>query len=447
MARRFVLGLLLALLIVGVLFVALAWRTEFAPVQPPTRASFDASLIARGASLAGIGDCAACHTASGGKAYAGGYPLKTPFGTIYGTNITPDPETGIGRWSQSAFVRAMREGVDRQGRHLYPAFPYNHFTLATDEDLQALYAFVMTREPVRQETPRNELAFPLNVRMLLAGWKLLFFDERRFRADPAQSAEWNRGAYLTQGLAHCGACHTPRNALGGEKKDQYLAGGEAEGWHAPALNAASHAPVPWTVESLLRYLRYGASEMHAPPVGPMAPVVQSLSSVPQEEVRAIATYIASTMGAANPEREERAQQALARARVAPPDLQAQTGTARSATEAKTEAGAVIYAATCAGCHAETRRLPGTASSEALHLALSTSVAAPTPANLIRIILQGMAPPDGERGAFMPGFGAILSDDQIAAVVTYIRATYSGQQAWNDVSREVRDARQQVLAGH
>jgi mono/diheme cytochrome c family protein len=440
MVRRLVLGLVLAFLIIAALFIAVSWRTEIAPVEPPSRNSFDASLVGRGASLAGLGDCAACHTAPGGKAYAGGYPLETPFGTIYGTNITPDPETGIGRWPQAAFIRAMREGVDRRGRHLYPAFPYNHFTLASDEDLQALYAFLMTREPVRNEPPANALAFPFNIRMLLAGWKMLFFEEQRFRPDPAQSAEWNRGAYLTLGLAHCGACHTPRNALGAEKEKEFFAGGEAEGWHAPALDASSHAPVPWTAESLLRYLRQGASDRHDVAVGPMAPVVHSLASVPEAEVRAIAIYVASVMGAGNPEREQRAQEALARARGAPPEAAPEKGGSRSLSDGKAEIGAVIYSSTCASCHDETQRRPGSPSSNALHLALSTSVAAPTPRNLIRIVVRGIAPPDGESGSFMPGFGAILTDDQVAAVVKYVRATYSGQAEWKDVEREVRDAR-------
>ena len=445
MLRRLVLGLLVAFLLIAVLFVAVSWRTAIAPVQPPARSAFDAALVTRGASLAALGDCVACHTARGGKAYAGGYPLETPFGTIYGTNITPDPETGIGRWPQAAFIRAMREGVDREGRHLYPAFPYNHFTLASDEDLQALYAFLMTREPVHSETPGNALPFPFNIRMLLAGWKMLFFEEQRFRPDPAQSAEWNRGAYLTLGLAHCGACHTPRNALGAEKRNEFLAGGEAEGWHAPALDASSPTPVPWTAESLLRYLRQGATERHDPAVGPMAPVVHSLASVPEQEVRAIATYIASVIGAGDAQGSERAQQALARARGAPADIAVDKSAARSAAGDKADMGAVIYSSTCGTCHEETQRPPGAPSGDALHLALSTSVAAPTPRNLVRVVLQGIAPPDGERGPFMPGFAAILTDEQIAAVVKYVRAAYSGQPEWKDIDREVRDARKQAVA--
>lgn len=442
MSRRLLLGFVLTLLVATGLFLALAWRAEIAPVATPAH-SFDAALVARGATLARIGGCAACHTAPDGKPYAGGYPLKTPFGTIYGTNITPDTDTGIGRWPLQAFIRALREGVDREGRHLYPAFPYNHFTLASDDDLQALYAYMMTREPVRIETPPNELVFPLNVRMLLAGWKLFFFDEQLFRPSPARDDEWNRGAYLTLGLGHCGACHTPRNLLGAEKRAKFLAGGEAEGWQAPALDGSSPAPVPWSAESIFRYLREGAADVHGVAVGPMAPVVHSLSGVPEQEVRAIAAYVASVMGVPGVERQQQANEALARTRSAPADLAAQTGTPRSSSEANAQTGAVLYGATCEGCHVAERHVAGAPSANAMHLALSTAVALPTPRNLIRFILQGIAPPDGERGAFMPGFAGILSDDQVASVVEYVRATHTDLPAWKDVKDEVKRARKAV----
>src|SRR4029453_7871541 len=238
-------------------------------------------------------NCNVCHTADGGAAYAGGRPLKTPYGTIYSTNITPEPATGIGQWSEAAFLRAMREGVARDGRHLYPAFPYDHFARMSNEDIQAIYAYIMTRPPVRAEIPSNELRFPFNIRMLVAGWKALYHRPGAFQPDSAQSAEWNRGAYLVQGAGHCSACHTPRNVLGAEERRRYLAGGEAEGWHAPALNTASPAPAPWTVETLYEYLRQGIAEKHAVAAGPMSPVVQNLAIVSQQDVRAMAVYIAS----------------------------------------------------------------------------------------------------------------------------------------------------------
>jgi len=445
MARRVTLLLVVLLLSAAAVFVAVSWRVEIAAVEPPARASFDGALIARGASLAAIGDCVTCHTAPEGKAYAGGYPLNTPFGKIYGTNITPDPETGIGRWPQAAFIRAMREGADREGRHLYPAFPYDHFTIVADEDLQALYAFLMTREPLRAERPANDVMFPLNIRMLVSGWKLLFLDREPFRPEPARGPEWNRGAYLVEGLAHCGACHTPRGFLGAERKRQYLAGGETGGWDAPAINAESRAPVPWTAETIFRYLRRGANDTHEVAAGPMAPVVHNLSTVPDPEIRAIATYIASVMGEPSAERQQRGEWATARARGGETSA-TQAATVGGAPDAKAQLGGMIYGAACAVCHASAERPAGAPSGEALHLALSTSVALPGPANLIRIILQGMAPPDGERGSTMPGFAGALTDDQVAGLVTYLRATYTDRPAWPNVDREVREARQQLAKG-
>ena len=223
------------------------------PAQPSSKATFDKILIAKGAALATIGNCNVCHTKPDGLPYAGGRPMQTPFGTIYATNITPDPDTGIGQWTEVAFLRAMQEGVRRDGAHLYPAFPYDHFTKVSGDDLHAIYAFLMTRDPVRAATPPNALPFPYSMRSLIAAWKLLFFKPGELKPDPALTAELNRGAYLVEGLAHCGSCHTPRNGLGAERNDRYLGGGEAEDWHAPALNADSTAPVPWTADQLVRH--------------------------------------------------------------------------------------------------------------------------------------------------------------------------------------------------
>src|SRR5437879_2350853 len=206
-------------------FYAWAWHSEIDPVRPAEASTYDPAIVAKGAALAGIGSCAVCHTQAGGQSYAGGFPVETPFGTVYGSNITPDPDTGIGAWSQTAFRRAMHDGVDRQGRHLYPAFPYDHFTHAADTDIDAIYSYLMTRDPVQQASREPDLPFPLNIRFAAAGWKLLYLRHGEIRPDPAQSAEWNRGAYLAEGLGHCGACHTPRNALGAEMKNEAYNGG------------------------------------------------------------------------------------------------------------------------------------------------------------------------------------------------------------------------------
>lgn len=215
-------------------FAAIAWRSEVASIAPLPRATFDQKDIERGAALAAIGNCNVCHTTPGGKFYAGGRALPTPFGTIYATNITPDPATGIGGWSEDAFRRALRTGVARDGHHLYPVFPYDHFIYVTDADAHALYAFLMTRAPVSAQAKPNDLRFPFSWRPILAGWKLLYLRHDGFKPEASQSADWNRGGYLVEGLAHCGACHTPRNAEGAEKHDQKFAGGSSEGWNAPA---------------------------------------------------------------------------------------------------------------------------------------------------------------------------------------------------------------------
>jgi mono/diheme cytochrome c family protein len=332
--------------------LAFAWRREIPAITPPPRASFEAPLIERGALLASAGNCIACHTVRGGLPFAGGLPLPTPFGKLYSTNITPDAQSGIGRWSLQAFVRSMRQGVDRRGSHLYPAFPYTHFTRVTDDDLGALYAYLMTRTPVSSPAPDNELTFPLGFRPLLAGWKMLFFEPGLYRSDPAHNAEWNRGAYLAQGLTHCSACHSPRNAFGAERKDQHLGGGVVEGWWAPALNGQSSSPVPWTLDQLTSYLRTGVAETHAIAGGPMQDVVRSLAQLPEQDVRAIAVYVQSTLGPATTEQQARANESLARAAQWSSQHWSAAAQLDSAGDDVIRLGATVYANSCAGCHSE-----------------------------------------------------------------------------------------------
>ncbi|QJQ94516.1 MULTISPECIES: cytochrome c [Halomonadaceae] len=413
-------GLLLAVAAGGAGVAALAWQPEIDPTPPPERTTFDPAMIAEGERLAAIGNCLHCHTAPDGRPYAGGYPLETPFGTIYGTNITPDPDTGIGNWSEAAFQRAMSEGVDRSGQHLYPGFPYDHFTLVSQRDNQALYAYLMTREPVRAETPPNELPWPLRFRPLLAGWKLLFLDDERFRPDPDRSDEWNRGAYLVEGLAHCGACHTPRNFLGARQSGRPLAGGESEGWHAPALNDASTAPVPWSEESLFAYLREGLSTNHAQAAGPMAPVVRNLSLAPDSDIQAMAHYIADRMGAA-----EEAEAAPAAEQV------------RNASPPGQERAATLYAGACATCHEAGGPLRFQTQ---ISLERATSLALPDPRNAIQVILHGIDTPTLEAEPLMPGFANALSDEQVADLTAYLRARFTDLPAWDDLEDEVARAR-------
>jgi mono/diheme cytochrome c family protein len=427
MTKSGFIGSVVAALLFGgaVAAFAITWRPAIAAIEPPAPQSFAADLVKRGRDLAAIGNCNACHTVRGGKDFAGGLPMPTPFGTIYSSNITPDAETGIGRWPEAAFRRAMRSGVDRDGRHLYPAFPYDHFTNVTDEDDQALYAYLMTREPVRAPARENQLPFPLNQRFVIAGWKLLFLRHGTYQPDSTKSAEWNRGAYLVEGLAHCGACHTPRNALGAERASAQFAGGEVENWHAYAINAQSPAPVPWDADALFAYLRNGWHPDHGVARGPMALVASNLSEVPASDVRAIALYMAGVFGPPTPDRKRRAEEVLAQVKSPLP--------LASNTDAT---GASIYAAACARCHESNRPLPY----GGVNLALSTAISSPDPRNAANIVLFGVRPVEGERSPIMPGFADSMNDGQIAALLDYLRARFSNQPAWAGVEKIVEGAR-------
>ncbi|HEX7054270.1 MAG TPA: c-type cytochrome [Burkholderiales bacterium] len=407
-------------------FLAFAWRPALDPVAAPGRDAFDPQLVARGRELAAVGDCAGCHTRPGGAPFAGGVALATPFGTLFGTNITPDPKFGIGNWSEAAFRRAMREGVARDGRHLYPAFPYGHFTLLDDADIAALYAYFMTREPVNAAPPEHELAFPFNLRPLLAGWKRLYFEERRFQADASKSAQWNRGAYLVRGLGHCGACHTPRNRLGAEHKHRQLAGALVEGWYAPALNEASPSPIPWTPEDLATYLATGIAERHAMAAGPMQTVTHELGRAAPEDVRAIAAYIHGTMGPLTQAREARARAAIDLARREP---SAAAGSSVELRDARLRLGKALYLGACASCHERGREL---SSGGALELPLAVALYEPEPASLVNIIRDGIQPPPGETGRWMPGFAGAFNEEQMLALLTYLRTLAPGAPPWQDL---------------
>jgi mono/diheme cytochrome c family protein len=416
------------MLIAGVATVfAIVWRPVIPAIDPPAPPAFDVALIKRGRDLAAIGNCNECHTVRGGKNFAGGLPVPTPFGTIYSSNITPDAETGIGQWSEAAFRRAMREGVNRKGEHLYPTFPYDHFTHVSDEDDRALYAFLMTRQPVHAPSRENQISFPLNQRPIIAGWKLLFLRHDSYQPDATKSAEWNRGAYLVAGLAHCGACHTPRNSLGAERVNAQFAGGDVDNWLAYALNDRSHAPVPWDVDALYMYLRSGWHPAHGTARGPMAQVVSNLSSVPDSDVRAIAVYMADISGVPTPDRKREGEAALAEARS--PSQASQTDIA----------GATIYAGACASCHETSRPLPY----GGVNLALSTAVSSPDPRNLANVVLSGVTAVEGERSPIMPGFADSMNDAQIAALLNYLRTRFSKQPAWIGVEKTVADARRAV----
>jgi mono/diheme cytochrome c family protein len=425
-SRRIIASVIVVIMLAAaVAAFAVIWRPPIAAIEPPAPQSFDAALVKRGRALAAVGNCSDCHTVRGGQAFAGGLPVPTPFGTIYSSNITPDAETGIGRWPEAAFRRAMRSGVDRDGRHLYPTFPYDHFTNVTDDDDRALYAYLMTRQPVHAPERANQLPFPLDQRFVIAGWKLLFLRRETFQPDDTKSAEWNRGAYLVEGLAHCGACHTPRNALGAERASAPFAGGDVDNWHAYAINAQSPSPVPWDADALFMYLRDGWHPDHGVARGPMAQVVGNLSSAPDSDIRAIATYMAGWFGAPTPDRKRRGDEVLTQAKF--PAAQ---------SPATNAGGASIYAAACVGCHETSRALPY----GGVNLGLSTAISSPDARNAANIVLSGVRPVEGERSPIMPGFAASMDDGQIAALLNYLRARFSNQPAWTGVEKTIEDAR-------
>jgi len=414
----------------SLLVAAMPWRPAIAPVANVDTSIYSAAAIERGRLVAAGGDCMVCHTAEGGVPNAGGLALETPFGKIYTTNITPDKETGIGAWSYAAFERAMREGIHRDGRHLYPAFPYTAFAKISDADMQSLYAYLMTQEPVKNRVEPTQLPFPYSARPLLAGWNLLFHKNETYQPDSSQSTLWNRGAYLVQGMGHCAACHSPRNALGAEKSGEqnFLAGGFAEGWEAPALNALSKAPIPWTEDELYRYLRTGYSSLHGVASGPMAPVVQSMAELPDQDVRAIAHYLGTLAPAPSTE----ASPALQAAR-----LEEQS---RNDQRVLSLAGENLFQGACAVCH-DAREGPPLFGARP-SLALNTNLHSDSPDNAIQILLHGIDNPAMAELGYMPGFGDSMNDQQLETLLEYLRMRFAPDKpAWEGLSEKIRSLRE------
>jgi nicotinate dehydrogenase subunit B len=415
----------------GIAAALLGWRPAIAPVAASSATIYTAATIERGRQLAAAGDCVVCHTAPGGVPNAGGLAMDTPFGQVVTTNITPDAQTGIGLWSFSAFQRAMREGISRDGHHLYPAFPYTAFAKTSDEDLTALYAYLMAQPAVRSETPATQLAFPFSVRPLMAGWNALFHDAAPYQPDVTQTVEWNRGAYLVNGLGHCGACHTPRNAFGAERSGKaFLSGAMVDGWEAPALTALSRAPVPWTSEQLYSYLRTGHSPQHGIAAGPMAPVVKELVAMPDADIRAMASYLASyNQPLAEPESALRASQAVL--------------AAQQTTSALPGPGQRLFNGACASCHHDGDG--PTLLGANVPLALNSKLHSERPDNLVRVILDGVREPVSPAIGFMPAFRHSLNDAQIAELAAYMRSRYApGQAAWDELPAAVSRLRQDAI---
>jgi len=369
-------------------------------------ADTSASRVARGRALATAGDCVACHTADKGKPFAGGRPIETPFGVIYSPNITPDRDTGIGGWSDEQFYRAMHEGVGPSGRHLYPAFPYPYFTKATHDDVSAIRAYLDTLEPVKNARKEPKLTWPLNWRYLLHGWNWLYFDEGTFKANAQKSPEWNRGAYLVQGLGHCGACHTQRNFVGGEKTSQALEGGLLQGWFAPNLTNDKRAGIgAWSTDDIVDYLKTGRNS-HSGATGLMAEVVtDSTSKLAPSDLHAIAAYLKDQPGH-------------------PQDVSPLQGSPTLA------AGRAIYRDSCSACHQYDGKGVPQLFSPLLGSALLQSRDHTT---AIRVVLEGArtAPTDARpTTSAMPAYGWKLSDAEVAAVLTY------AGNSWGNATPEV-----------
>jgi nicotinate dehydrogenase subunit B len=290
--------------------------------------------------------------------------------------------------------------------------------------MQALYAYLMAQPAVHASTPANALAFPFNLRPLLAGWNALFHDTKEFKPDPAKSEQWNRGAYLVESLGHCSGCHSPRNAFGAEQRNAYLAGGFAEGWEAPALTSLSHAPILWSEDELYAYLRTGHSRYHGVAAGPMAPIVRDLKALPDQDIRAMAVYLNSFNDAAI---DQQAQDALA----------ARLESATQVTVASS-AGARLYQGACAVCH-EVGGLPLFGSRPSL--ALNSNIHSMKADNLVQVILHGITDPVSSDLGYMPAFGNSMSDAQIKELVSFLRWQFApGKPAWTGVRETIARVR-------
>ena len=379
------------------------------------------STVKRGLYLTRVGDCEACHTVAGQPSYAGNRALPTPFGTIYSANLTPDPDTGIGDWNADTFFRALDQGVGEDGERLYPAFPYTHFTYVTREDSDAIFAYLQSLDPVRNEIRVPELPPLIGMRASMRAWNLLNFEEKDFVPDPEKSADWNRGRYLVEGLGHCSACHSPRNLIGAEKQGSArYTGGMAEGWFAPSLRAEGRDGIgDWPETELKAFLKHGRNDRTAA-FGPMAEVIdKSTRWMTDADISAVVAYLRDLPVDAEEEadREEAAR----------PDDTVMT------------LGAEIYATQCAACHGP--KGEGVKGMFAT-LAGSSLVHSRNPTTLIRAVLDGAkaVPTDRYPTPFaMPPFHWKLSDAEVAATLTYVRNAF-GNSASAVTEEAVADLR-------
>ncbi|MDQ7249044.1 c-type cytochrome [Dongia sedimenti] len=384
--------------------VPLAEYKEANPTGVPG-ALANAGLIERGEYLAQAGDCAACHTVKGGKPFAGGFAFKLPFGTLYSSNITPDKETGIGAWSDADFLKAVHQGVAPDGTRLYPAFPYAAYTLMTDEDVLAIKAYLFSLPPVRAATPPNTLSFPFNQRWLMAFWSAFFNPNERYRPNTAQSAEWNRGAYIAEAMGHCGDCHTPRNPMQAMDHRRKFMGAVAAGWKAYNLTPDKETGVgAWSDETLAKFISTGHVEGYGTASGPMGEAIDnSLRHLKPEDIKALVVYLRTVPPISDP--------ALPAPRTALASASPKDGTAEADAR-----GAELFAGACVSCHGWTGKSP------VLAIATFTGARAvndPSARNVAQAIVWGVTRETPSGPAVMPAFGHAYSNTEIAAIANYV----------------------------
>ncbi|MBR7991522.1 cytochrome c [Burkholderia cenocepacia] len=390
--------------------------------------SADPAQVKRGEYLAVVGDCMACHTAKGGKPFAGGLGMPVPMlGKIYTSNITPDPDTGIGNWTFDDFERAVRHGVSKNGDNLYPAMPYVSYAKINDDDVQALYAYFMHGvEPVKQAPPKNEIPALLSMRWPLKIWNWLFLKDGIYQPKPAQSAEWNRGAYLVQGLAHCSTCHTPRGIAMQEKSldetgGSFLSGSVLAGWDGYNITSDPNAGIGgWTQQQLVQYLRTGSVPGLAQAAGPMAEAIEhSFSKMTEADIGAISTYIRTVPAVASGD----AKQSRSSWGKPAEDGLKLRGVALASSGIDP---ARLYLGNCATCH----QMQGKGSPDGYYPPLfhNSTVGAPNPTNLVQVILNGVQRKAGSEDVGMPAFRHELSDAQIAALTNYLTGQFGNPAA-------------------
>jgi mono/diheme cytochrome c family protein len=387
-----------------------------------------ASLIERGRYLTLAADCAACHTAKGGAPYAGGLPFVLPFGTIYSSNITPDKDTGIGGWNDTAFLNALHKGIDDEGEPLYPAMPYASYTAMTDADALAIKAYLFSLEPVHNEVAENKLAFPFNQRWLVGVWSAFFNPDTRFTPNVERSAQWNRGAYLTEHLAHCGECHTPRNLAFALNNRRKFAGETQAGWRAYNITQDKTSGIgTWSAVELTQYLSLGHADGRGTASGPMGEAVdKSLTHLTRGDIAAIVAYLQTVPPKGSSD--------LPAPKATPAPASHRDGVAAGYDPR----GKALFAGACAGCH------DWTGTSPVIRYATLTGARAvndPTATNVAEIVLKGTVRGTPHGKAAMPPFGHSFSDTEIAALSNYVTARF-GAEPSRITAREVASLREQ-----